>query len=105
MVNLITAQEYLDNAIVNQKLNDADFDVFVSPAFIHEGQEYQVILDGHHSFAAAKLAGIEPNFIVQNVKENDTIGLLLDGNTSDFLEVNQDAGNEYRFAETNKAVW
>lgn len=85
-VRLISSQRYLDEDIVEQKINSGDFTVKLSPLFTIDGDAFQVIEDGHHALAAAKRAGVEPNFIVQSILENDRIGLLMAGKTDDFLK-------------------
>lgn len=61
---LITHQKFLDDAIVRQKLDNADFEVFVTPAFDIGGKQYRMIMDGHHSLAAAMRARVHPFFTV-----------------------------------------
>lgn len=61
---LITHQKFIDDAIVREKLADADFRVFVTPQFDVDGKPYRMVLDGHHSLAAALQAKIHPMFIV-----------------------------------------
>lgn len=85
MVKLISSQRYLDEATVAQKIEEKDFTVQLSPVFEIDGQEYQVIMDGHHSYHAAKEAGVEPNYVVQTVQDNDTIALM-EENIDEFLE-------------------
>lgn len=62
---LITHQKFLDDAIVRRKAEASDFEVFVTPAFEIDGRFYRMILDGHHSLAAALMSKIEPVFTVQ----------------------------------------
>jgi len=104
MAHIITSQEFRDEAIVAEKLAAADFEVSLSPAFEIDGVAYQVILDGHHSYEAAREAGVEPSFTTLTASQNDTIGLLEAGNIEDFLAVNVIDG-EYRFASTGRFVW
>lgn len=62
---LVTHQKFLDDAIVQQKLENADFEVFVTPEFTIDGKQYRMIMDGHHSLAAAMRARIHPFFTVK----------------------------------------
>jgi phosphoglycolate phosphatase-like HAD superfamily hydrolase len=55
----ISSQKYLDQAIVNQKIDNSDF--IVTLATISD--DYQVVIDGHHSLEAAKQAGVDPIFV------------------------------------------
>lgn len=69
-VRLVTNQKQVDDEIVGLKLAARDFAVQVSPVFASEsGQRYRIVIDGHHSLAAAKLAGVEPELI-----EGDYVG-------------------------------
>lgn len=47
---------------------------------------YHLYLDGHHSFEAAKLAGVAPEFVEQAIRENDNIAMLENGQIEMFLE-------------------
>lgn len=101
---MITAQGYRDEEIIAAKIADRDFVVFLSPVFAVEGEEYQVVVDGHHSYEAAKLAGVEPEYIVQTTRENDTIAMLENGAVEDFL-VTHRIDSDYRYLETGEYVW
>ncbi len=85
MPTIISSQRYLDDDILDQKIADRDFEVQLSPVFEVDGEKYQVIMDGHHSYHATKAAGVEPNYYIQTVTENDRIALL-DQDIEFFLE-------------------
>lgn len=69
-IRIVSNQKYLNPDIVAAKVIDRDFDVQVSPCFVDgAGQRYRVVIDGHHSLAAARAAGVEPNFV-----EGDYLG-------------------------------
>ncbi|KAA8385464.1 ParB/RepB/Spo0J family partition protein [Acetobacter tropicalis] len=106
MTNVITisSQKFLDEEIVAEKIAAEDFTVFVSPSFEIDGEEYRLMLDGHHSFAAAKEAGVEPVIIEQDGTDNDTICLLNAGNIDDFLAVNRNDCDFYDIS-TGRDVW
>lgn len=84
---IISSQRYLNDEIVNEKLENNDFVVTLSPVFEIDGEEYQVMTDGHHSFEAAKIKGVEPKFVVEETQDNDRIALIEDDIDS-FLESN-----------------
>lgn len=86
-MTLISSQRYLDNDTTQEKIDTQDFTVSVSPKFTIDGEEYQVILDGHHSFAAAIESGNEPEFIELSVSEHDAIQWLVENKPETFLEV------------------
>lgn len=52
---LLSAQRYRDPEIVDEKLRAGDFAVSVVPI-----GGYRVVVDGHHSLAAALRAGVRP---------------------------------------------
>ena len=58
----ISSQRYLDDDIVAAKLADGDFIVTLARISDADGNEYDVVIDGHHSIAAAKEAGVSPVF-------------------------------------------
>lgn len=69
---LITNQSYLSEEIVCAKLAAQDFTVQLSPEFVTPaGQRYRVVIDGHHSLAAATRAGVCPVFVEANYAESD----------------------------------
>ena len=82
----ISSQAYRDDEIVAEKLANEDFTVYVTPVFVIDGEEYRVVTDGHHSFEAAKLAGVDPVFVEQSISENDNIAMLENGQIDMFLE-------------------
>lgn len=59
---LISSQRHLDPAIVARKASL--FKVFVVNTIdvTLRGQQYRVLLDGHHNLAAAWLSGVEPTW-------------------------------------------
>lgn len=100
----ISSQRHIDLDIVQDKLDDEDFVVTVSPVFIHDGLTLRVVLDGHHSLEAAKLAGVEPDFVEQNASQNDRIALLNKGQFDDFLAATY-MDSDYYDVVTGKTIW
>lgn len=87
----ISSQRHIDDDIVAEKIGSEDFEVMVSPAFWVNGNQYRVVLDGHHSLAAAKQAGVEPVFFEATATDHDAVALLIgtpeqDGSPEEFLE-------------------
>lgn len=76
---LISSQEYLDDDIVQQKREAKDYEVMVSPEFKFNGRTVQVVLDGHHSYAAAIADGVEPEITVATPREDDRVAILEEG--------------------------
>ncbi|AXF58174.1 chromosome partitioning protein ParB [Leclercia sp. W6] len=59
---LISSQRYLDMEEVNDRaIRYRRFIVNVYPIVLR-GVQYTIIMDGHHNFAAARLAGVDPDF-------------------------------------------
>ena len=52
----ISTQSYLDEKLVQKKLENDDFEAFYVTLKL-DGTSYRYVVDGHHSIAAAKLAG------------------------------------------------
>lgn len=101
---IITSQDFIDADIVAEKIKAGDFEVQVSPEFVVDGIAYRVLMDGHHSLAAAIEAGIDPEFIEQTARDNDRISIMNRGDINGFLEACWMDG-EYHFAVSGKSVW
>ena len=54
----ISSQKYLDPQIVEEKRENEDYVAFYVIVEI-EDEEYRVVVDGHHSIAAAKADGVK----------------------------------------------
>jgi hypothetical protein len=85
---IISAQRFLDEDTVAEKQAAKDYDVLVSPAFDVDGWgSVQVILDGHHSLAAAKRDGVAPTILEADATDSDRVSLIERGEIEDFLEL------------------
>lgn len=104
MSQIITSQQFLDDEIVQEKLDASDFSVLLSPIFLIDGEEFQIVLDGHHSLAAAIAAGVDADYDVATSSDHDAVGLLEAGNVEDFL-ASTHMGDEFINAITRKPVW
>lgn len=83
---VISSQRYLDDQIVQIKRDNRDYTVTVSPEFDIDGVSMRVVIDGHHSLAAAKADGVTPDFIEATIQDDDRIAML-DHNINDYLTV------------------
>lgn len=101
---IISSQRYLDDSLVAEKVANEDYNVLLSPVFVVEGEEYQVILDGHHSLAAAKQAAVDPVFVVADCSDSDNVGMLEAGKIDDFLVACHIDDNYYDI-ESGQYVW
>lgn len=86
MPRIISSQRHRDDDIIAEKREMKDYGVSVSPAFALFGEQVQVILDGHHSWDAAKLDGVDPIICELDATDDDRIALLLKGDIETFLE-------------------
>lgn len=102
--NIITSQDFLDEEIVAAKLASEDFEIFVSPEFEYDGQTFRVLLDGHHSLAAAIEAGVDPDVTEYTASQHDAISWLGRDRVEDFLEIVH-MGSSWRFAVSGASVW
>lgn len=102
--NIITSQDYINDEIVAEKIAAEDFEIQVSPEFEVGGETFRVLLDGHHSLAAAIEAGVDPIIIEQDETDNDRIGILKSGDIDGFLQACWMDG-EYTYAVSGNSVW
>jgi hypothetical protein len=100
---LISSQRHLDSDTVEAKRDAKDYGIVVSPAFSVDGVEYRVLIDGHHSLAAAKADGVNPVVHVATATECDKIALL-DESVDAYLEVAFMDDDWYNVA-TSKRIW
>jgi hypothetical protein len=57
MATVISSQRYRDQDIVESKIAGEDYVVTVSPDVKMGGDTYRIVIDGHHSYEAAKQSG------------------------------------------------
>ena len=101
---LISSQRYINDEIVAEKIANQDFEVQVSPEFEIDGMLVRVVVNGHHSFAAAKQSGIDPVFCEQDASENDMVGLIEQGRIDDFMAIAR-IDSDYYDVTTGEDVW
>jgi len=80
---LISSQRYLDSDRVAEKQADQDYDVVIGRAIEIDGYECHIVIDGHHSLAAAALDGVVPNIRIATETESDREGI---DDLDDYLE-------------------
>jgi hypothetical protein len=98
-MTLISSQRYLDQDIVESKRVARDYTVSVLDVTV-DGIDYQVVVDGHHSIAAAKADGVEPVIVVQNATQDDRAAL----NGEDLLEACYIDSDWYDLA-SGQTIW
>lgn len=100
---IISSQRYLDDQTVELKRQEKDYTVTLSPVFVVDGQEYQTVIDGHHSLAAAKQDGAQPIYSIATSQECDRVGLL-ETSVDDYLTLSYMDSDWYDI-ETNKLAF
>lgn len=71
-VRLVTNQRFLDPTIVAEKVTTRDFEVQVTPVFTDtDGGRFRIIVDGHHSLAAARACGVAPTYVEGDFMSGD----------------------------------
>lgn len=101
--HLISSQRYLDKEkVADRAMRFKRFIVSVYPVILR-GQQYTILMDGHHNYAAAKLAGVEPDFrpigkkvmkIISGLSERDRQALFINNVTD----------SDYYYVETGEVV-
>lgn len=96
---VISSQRYLDPAIVAAKAAAQDYSAQYVTVDV-DGITYAVVLDGHHSLAAAKQAGVDVEWehLEDMQREADRMG------AEDFLAAHH-LGDDYYDVETGLGVW
>lgn len=100
---IVSSQRYIDDEIVSEKIANIDFSVMVSPEFEFDGIKMCVVLDGHHSLAAAKKAGVQPEWIVASVQDHDAVGLI--GKDNELFLESVHMGDDYYNVESGEDIW
>ncbi|MDI5805937.1 chromosome partitioning protein ParB, partial [Salmonella enterica subsp. enterica serovar Kentucky] len=100
---LISSQRYLDKAKVNDRA--ARFKRFIVSVYpiVLRGQQYTILMDVHHNYAAAKLAGIEPDYRPVTKKVQRILGEM-SGREREAVFINNVTDSNYYFVETGEVV-
>lgn len=100
---LISSQRYLDRSkVTDRALNFKRFIVAVYPIVLR-GVQYTILMDGHHNYAAAKLAGVEPDFRPITKKVMKIIGGMTE-REREALFINNVTDSNYYYVETGEVV-
>lgn len=100
---LISSQRYLDRSkVTDRALNFKRFMVAVYPIVLR-GIQYTILMDGHHNYAAAKLAGVEPDFRPIAKKVMKILGGMTE-REREALFINNVTDSNYYYVETGKVV-
>lgn len=101
MTTKISSQRHIDSDVVDAKRAAKDYVVTLGKVIVVDGREYQVVIDGHHSMAAAKADGVAPVYHVATVTESDREGI---DDVQQYLESHWIDGDYYD-VETGANVW
>ncbi|MCE9802866.1 chromosome partitioning protein ParB [Raoultella ornithinolytica] len=100
---LISSQRYLDRAkVTDRALHFKRFVVAVYPIVLR-GVQYSILMDGHHNYAAAKLAGVEPDYRPVAKKLMKIIGGMSE-REQEALFINNVTDSDYYYVETGEVV-
>ncbi|WP_370429200.1 chromosome partitioning protein ParB [Klebsiella michiganensis] len=100
---LISSQRYLDRSkVTDRALRFKRFIVAVYPIVLR-GVQYTILMDGHHNYAAAKLAGVEPDFRPITKKVMKIIGSMTE-REREALFINNVTDSNYYYVETGEVV-
>jgi hypothetical protein len=97
----ISSQRYIDQEIVDRKIAEQDFTVTLAEIENEDGDEYDLVIDGHHSLEAAHQSGNAPDFQYADYdyqKEVEHLGF------DDFLAAHHMDSDWYNI-ETGENVW
>lgn len=97
--NLISSQRFIDEAIVAEKQEAEDYTVQYAVVTV-EGVDYMVVVDGHHSLAAAIRDGVEPDF-----EECHGETFRFAARSPDEFLIQNHNGDDYYFVATGHLVW
>lgn len=100
---LISSQRYLNQAIVDERaVKFKRFIVNVFPVVLR-GTQYTILMDGHHNFAAARLAGVKPDFRPVS-KKLMKILKGMDAHEVEAFLINNVTDCDYYFVDTGEVV-
>jgi hypothetical protein len=100
---IISSQRYINEETLEIKRESYDYTVMVSPEFDFDGSKMRIIIDGHHSFAAAKADGVEPYYKEATLQDDDRIELLK-VSVDDYLMANH-MDDDWYDVETGKSLF
>jgi len=98
---LISSQRHIDDAIVEAKRAARDYTVTIGKAVEIDGVIYRVVIDGHHSWAAARADGVAPEMVIASVADCDREAIE---DICEYLESHWIDSDWYDI-ETGHAVW
>ena len=101
---LISSQRFLEPSTVADKRAGNDYIVSVTPELELDGRIVRVVVDGHHSYEAARLDGVAPVLREVSSSECDALSMLGTHDLEDVLEALQGSDDWYDL-DTGEVVW
>lgn len=100
---LISSQRYLDHAkVIDKASRFKRFIVCIYPIVLR-GKQYSILMDGHHNYAAAQLAGVKPDYRPVGKKVMKILGTLSEREREAFF-INNITDSHYYLPETGDVV-
>lgn len=104
MPRLISSQRYRNDGIIEHKRDICDYEVTVYPIDI-DGEQYLVVLDGHHALDAALLDGVPPRFREPSGPARAELDFILETNGPEEWLVIKYIDDDYYFIDSGRTVW
>lgn len=101
MTTKISSQRHRDEEIIETKRSASDYVVMLGKEIEIDGEVYQIIIDGHHSYEAAMLDGVNPVYVEATATDCDR-ELIED--LDDYLEAHW-VDSPYYNIETGVEIW
>jgi len=98
---IISSQRYTDDATVEAKRAARDYVVTIGKPIEVDGETYRVVIDGHHSMAAAIADGVDPVYVVASAIDCDREAI---DDVDDYLDAHYIDDDWYDVA-TGVCVW
>ena len=98
---IISSQRYIDEKIVEAKRAACDYAITIGKEIEIDGETYRVIIDGHHSLAAAHADGVAPQIVEASVSDCDREAIE---DVGDYLESHWIDSDWYNI-KTGEEIW
>ena len=104
---IASSKRCLDAERIAEKQENRDYAVTLSPVFEFAGQSIAIVLDGHHSLAAAKLDGVDPEYITMTATDpnSDVPGDDCDEADIDDFLIQKRGDSDYYNIATGRNIW
>ena len=98
---IISSQRHIDDSIVEAKRANRDYTVTIGKVIDIDGETFRVVIDGHHSLAAARADGVAPELVEASVADCDREAI---DDVDDYLESHW-VDSDWYDIETGNKVW